>query len=176
MPADVSQVLAYGMDLPEFDGKSYRIAEPSQLIKAEYESYYKRLAMQQCIEVSQGLDDEQVKLNRKLVLEEIALKKYKWGGEFWQRSLQSEDGVCQLLLLLIKHGEASKMHDKNHITREIVERMIVDPDVGPFVWGTIYMVSGLDPQTALLAGKMTISEAKKNQAAAREALTTLIST
>lgn len=175
MPSDVSQVLAFGMDLPEFEGKSYRIAEPSQLIKAEYETYYKRLAMQQCIEVSQGLDDEQVKLNRKLVLEEIALKKYRWGGEFWQKSLQSDDGVCQLLLLLIKHGEESKKHAKNKITREIVERMLVDADVGPFVWGAIYMVSGLDPQTALLAGKMTISEAKTNQKTAQETLMKLIS-
>lgn len=163
MSADLSHVLAWGIDLPEYQGRSYRLGEPTQGVKTAYEMWLKKSAMEECIEASAGLSDEDKAYNRRLVMDDMALKKYRWGGEKWKASLSTEAGISQLVLLLLEEGKRLAKH-KHQVNAELVAAMMNDETVGPWLWGAVFYVSGMDPQMALAAGKMAIAGAKQQQA------------
>lgn len=173
MSADLSHVLAWGMDLPNFQGRSYRLGEPTQGVKTAYELWIKKCAMEECIEASAGLSEEDKAYNRRLIMDDMTLKKYRWGGEKWKASLSNEAGISQLVLLLLEEGKRTAKH-KHQITANLVGEMLNDDTIGPWLWGAVFYVSGMDPQMALAAGQMAIAGAKKAQADLAEKLNTLL--
>lgn len=173
MSADLTHVLAWGIDLPEYQGRSYRLGEPTQGVKASFELWLKQSAMQECIEASVGLSEEDRAYNRRLVMDDMALKKYRWGGEKWKASLTTEAGITQLVTLLLEEGKRLAKH-KHQITPKLVEEMMNDEEIGPWLWGAVFYVSGMDPQMALAAGKMAIAGAKQQQAEMAEKLKSML--
>jgi len=174
--SEVSRTLAWGIDLPEYKGKTYRLGEPTQGVKAEYEQWLKKSAMEGCNEACEGLDDESKKELRKIVLEDFGLKKYRWQGEKWQSAMRTDVGISYLMFLLLQEGERTKKNGKHHITPELVTEVQQDAGIGPWLWGAIYYVSGLDPQMALAAGEMAIAGAKTKQAEMVEKVKMMLAT
>jgi len=174
--AEVSRILAWGIDLPEYKGKTYRLGEPTQGVKAEYEQWLKKSAMEGCNEACEGLDDETKAQLRRIVLEDFGLKKYRWQGEKWQAAMKTDAGISHLMLLLLQNGENSKKSGKHPVTADLVLELQQDASVGPWLWGAIYHVSGLDPQMALLAGKAAISGAKTKQAEMEKKIRAMLAT
>lgn len=163
MPAEVSQVIAWGMDLPAYRGKVYHLCDPDQVMKAKYESWLKQSAMEECIEASAGLSDKEKEANRRIVLSDLALKKYKWGGDLWSQSLQTSHGMAKLISIMLRDNK------KREVNEDIVLDMLnEDNPIAPWLLGAVYIVCGMDPTMALAAGRMTFAEASKNKAESQE--------
>lgn len=174
MPADIDKVLGWGVDLPSFNKRSYRLAEPTQEIKAEYVAYLKRTAMEQCIESCRDLPDNQKDELRQLALRD--LPKYYWGGKLWSESLNYEPSIVYLINLLLQRGEESKPKARrNEVTLELTRQMLNDKEIGPWLWGGLYMTLGMDPTMALEAGKMTLNSAEQTQKTAESKLQLIMS-
>lgn len=172
--SEVSRLLAWGIDLPEYKGKVYRLGEPTQGVKAEYEQWLKQTAMKECIDASRGLPDADVAYNRRLLLEDIRLGKFKWHGEKWVASSGTEEGVVQMVYLLLQEGERTKQRGKNPVSLELAKELYQDRELGPWVMGTIYMESGIDPTMALAMGEMTIAGAEKSKEEIKNNLTSIM--
>ena len=163
------------MDLPEYKGKVYRLGEPTQGVKAEFELYLKRQAMQGVIDSGKGLPPGEDDKNRKLLLKDFGLGKYRWGGEVWRDSLSEQDTIEQLILLLLEEGEGRKNKSKHVISRELVTEMLGSDEAGPWLMASVFMVSGMDPTMALTMAQMTFAGARTQQAEAMEKMNKLIS-
>ena len=172
---EVSKCLGWGMDLPEYDGKIFRLGEPTQGVKAEFELYLKRQAMQGTIEAGKGLPPAEDEKNRKLLLKDFGLGKYRWGGEVWRDALSEQDTIEQLILLLLEEGESKKTKHKHQVTREDVTKMLGSDEIGPWLMAGVFMVSGVDPTMALAMAQMTFAGAREQQQEAMAKMEKLIS-
>lgn len=162
VPADVSQVLAWGMDLPAFRGKVYHLMEPDQVTKAKFESWLKQTAMQECMEASEGLSEPDRERVMKLVISDISNRQFRWGGPKWSQSMQTGGGMEKIISLLLRDQK------KREVNPAIVADMLKDDDpICKWLWASFYVVCGMDPTLALAAADMTLAKAsnevKKNQ-------------
>ena len=158
MEADISMVLAWDLDLPRFRGKVYRLKQPDQAMKAAYEGLMKQKAMEECIAASRNLPADEKEYNRRLILTDLRTGKYRWGGPFWQESMQSEQGMLMLIQLML--------HDKDNrpVPDALLQSMTEDDEFSPWLIGAVYVACGTDPTLALALAKATVAEAKKTQA------------
>lgn len=174
MPEDIGKVLGWGVDLPTFNGRTHRLAEPTQAIKAEFIAYLKRIAMEQCIEACRDLPDDQKDDMRRLCLRDLS--KYYWGSSLWSESLKHEPSIVYLVTLLLQHGESKKPKAKQREVSESDTRtMMQSEEIGAWLWGGLYMITGMDPTMALHAGMLTMTSAEQNQKAAEAKLKSIMS-
>lgn len=176
MADEVSQTLGWGDDLPEFKGKLYRLGKPTQGVKAEYELWMKQEAMKECIDASKGLPDADIAFNRRLLLEDFRLGKYRWHGEKWIATSGTEEGMIQMIYLLLQEGERTKERGRNPVSVALAKDMLEDTTLAPWVMGFIFMESGIDPTMALAIGQTVIAGAVKTREEQKNNLQTFIET
>lgn len=173
MPEDITKVLGWGVDLPTFEKRTYRLAEPTQAIKAEYIGYLRRIAMEHSIEASRDLPDDMKDDLRRLTLRDLS--NYYWGSTSWSESLKHQPSITFLICLLLQRGEDTKPQARrNNISEELTQRMMQSKEIGPYLWGALYMLSGMDPTMALQAGMLTLTSAEQTTIAAEKQLISIM--
>ena len=168
-PAEMSDIIAWDVDLPKFKGTVYRLKQPTNAMKADFEKLLKQQAMEECITASEGLPASEKEFNRRLVLSDLRNKKFRWGGPYWSEVMQDVATSMSLLMSLMLRDS-----DDRKVTEARLQEMIQDDDFAPWLFGAVYTVCGMDPTMALAMGKLTIAKAKEDKEQQQQAANQII--